>query len=130
MACSYCDKEERGGGVSTNFDPYGTRRKLKLLVEEWQSICWPCWEKEGAEKDARIRAETTQAVLDRGLCGFEEAWVGHCFNTKECPRHKKQRCWSCKGPATRNCSVAGSLVCGVPECAEHPHEHKRKEGRE
>lgn len=124
MPCTYCGKRS-GGGVSTNFDPYGTRRKLGLPVEEGQFICWPCWEEKGAEKDARIRKETTQAVRDRGCCGFVEAWVGHCLNDVPCPRHEKKTCWKCGEPAVQNCSVAGSLVCGMPECSEHPHIHER-----
>ena len=124
MPCTYCGITV-GDGISTNFDPYGTRRKLGLPVEKFQFICLPCWKKEGAEKDAHIRKETTQAVRDRGACGFVEAWTGHCLNSTPCPQHQKQKCWKCQEPAVKNCPVAGSLVCGVPECADHPHIHER-----
>ncbi len=123
MPCTYCDANS-GGGVSTNFDPYGTRRKLGLPVEEVQFICWPCWEKEGAGKDARIQEETDGAVVERGGCGFLEAWIGHCFNDRPCSKHQNKACWECGAPATKNCAVAGSLVCGTPECSDHPHPHR------
>ena len=54
-------------------------------------------------------------------CGFIEAWIGACTNERPCEKHRNQNCWKCDAPATRNCSVAGSLVCGVPMCEKHDH---------
>jgi len=54
-------------------------------------------------------------------CGFDEAWVGKCQNPTPCPKHDNQRCFQCGKKATKNCSIAGSLVCGMPECDEHSH---------
>jgi hypothetical protein len=124
MSCAYCDTPSQGG-VSTNFDPYGTRKKIGLPVEKWQSICWNCWDEKGAAKDSQIRKETTQAVLDRGSCGFLEAWIGHCLNSRPCREHENKTCWECGKPAVQNCAMTGSLVCGIPECLDHPHVHER-----
>ena len=123
MGCVGCGKNE-SGGVYTNFDPFGTRRKLGLSVESYQHICWECWPAVRS-KDRRIQHATTQAVRDRGLCGFIEAWAGHCMNKAPCDHHKDQKCWKCGDPADRNCAEAGLFVCGFPECAQHPHEHHR-----
>lgn len=112
-----------GGGVSTNWDPYGTRRKLGLPVYPWEHVCWDCWDAWGCAKDRRMRADTLAAVRRTGACGFIEAWVGHCLNATPCPRHARQRCWKCGAPAVQNCAETGTLVCGMPECADHPHVH-------
>lgn len=51
------------------------------------------------------------------------AWVGQCkaAGTGEppiCDKHRADKCW-CGAQAVRQCSVAGSLVCGAPLCADH-----------
>ena len=116
-------QHESGGGVNTNFDSYGTRKKLGLPVNNWQHICWPCWEEWGRDIDQQARAETDAAPRAQGLCGFLEAWIGHCLETAPCGKHQSKQCWECKAPATRNCAHTGSFVCGTPECAEHSHTH-------
>ncbi len=56
-------------------------------------------------------------------CGYEQQWVGPCKNEKPCPDHKDKKCWECGKPATKECGFCGFLVCGMPECDEHPHMH-------
>lgn len=113
-----CPHPDTEGGVSTNFDPYGTRKKLGLSVEEWQHICWPCYNEWGEEKDKVYRSQTDLAARETDHCGFLEAWVGHCANQEPCPKHSSQQC-RCGSPATHNCSNTGTLVCGAPLCDEH-----------
>jgi len=55
------------------------------------------------------------------ICEFDEAWVGKCKSKKPCSIHNDKKCWKCDEPATKNCSITGSLVCGVPECDKHAH---------
>lgn len=64
-----------------------------------------------------------EAFAERGLCGFLEAWIGRCKNSKPCSRHMNEKCWKCGKPAIKNCAEASSLVCGIPECSDHPHIH-------
>jgi hypothetical protein len=54
-------------------------------------------------------------------CNFNEPWIGRCKNEKPCPKHDTKYCWYCGYPATSGCSIAGSLVCGAPQCDEHKH---------
>jgi len=124
-----CPHKNVHGGVSTNFDPYGTRRKLGLApITEGNNFihfCWSCWDsKRLGEVDKEIRRDTDELARQDGtVCGFLEAWIGHCQNPVPCAKHNNQLCWKCGARATRNCAVASSFVCGVPECDEHPHEH-------
>lgn len=124
-----CPHTDANGGVSTNFDPYGTRKELGLPVEEWQHICWPCYGAWGQEKDMAYRKETDLAARTANQCGFLEAWIGHCKEQRPCKKHGNQTCFKCEKPATRNCSETSSLVCGVPECDEHSHFAYHRYGR-
>jgi hypothetical protein len=65
-------------------------------------------------------------------CTFSLAWRGPCGRgagvvdqlagvvddapRDRCPEHRAVKC-RCGAPATRECDVAGSLVCGRPLCA-------------
>ena len=57
------------------------------------------------------------------ICGFNMAWVGYCKEKTPCKKHKDSKCWKCGKPATADCDHAGSLVCGMPYCKDHPHTH-------
>lgn len=127
MAISKCRGcgETHVGGVTTCGDPYGDSKHVGLPEREWGSYCWDCYDKGRVpDYDSEITAEFKR----RGLCGFVQAWVGRCRQSAPCPKHSTQKCWSCGEPATRDCGVAGSLVCGIPSCDEHPHEdtHMRR----
>lgn len=119
--CCVCVSEVQGG-LSTNGDPYGDRKKHGLPTFEWRFYCWKCanigyaWAEE-------LEKEVTKILRERGLCGFLEAWVGRCTNPQNCARHSNQKCFACKKQAVKNCSHAGMLVCGMPECADHTHKH-------
>lgn len=70
-------------------------------------------------------AETAaDATADRKAerCNYLVAWVGYCQERKPCTKHGGFKCWSCGGPATRDCCHAGQFVCGKPCCELHPHE--------
>jgi hypothetical protein len=112
------------GGVYGNGDPYGTLRKLgKSLNWNYGYICWDCWDKWGRKRDDIQRKMVDDLARADGRCGFLEAWIGHCLNALPCPKHQTQKCWKCQEPAVRNCAETGLLVCGMPECDEHPHLH-------
>jgi hypothetical protein len=119
-----CTHDSYHGGVSTCHDPYGVRAKVGLPSYPWVFYCWDCWEAFGREVDKRIAEETAAAIQSAGWCGFTEAWIGPCQNPRPCSKHSREKCWKCGEPATRNCSYTGTLVCGVPECGKHPHEHR------
>ena len=116
------------GGVHTSGDPDGTRRKLGLVTFEYRHFCWDCWDKYGADWDKAVRADTKREIKNRNLCGFDKAWIGHCLNPKPCAEHDSVRCWKCSAPATYQCDIAVSLVCGAPCCDEHPHEAAHRAG--
>lgn len=66
-------------------------------------------------------------MTDERFCPFDECWQGRCGeklveDEEFCVRHAKQRCW-CGVQAVKNCSIASSLVCGQPTCAEHECHH-------
>lgn len=91
-----------------------------------------CFRKEcSAKGDLERKTVWTRkrdSFRERKLCWFDECWVGFCGKRpvpglEFCERHAPQRCWKCGAQATQNCGSAGSLVCGVPECGEHPHTH-------
>lgn len=61
-------------------------------------------------------------------CPFVIGWVGQCKKGVEageiyCEKHREEKCFSCKGQATRDCSHAGQFVCGMPMCDRHTHKH-------
>jgi hypothetical protein len=55
-------------------------------------------------------------------CGFPRPWTTPCENIRPCKEHSNLKCWKCGKRATSQCGVAGSLVCGMPECSKHPHD--------
>ena len=116
MACEVCGKDQ--GGVYSNGDPYGDAKYVGIETGPSRHWCW-----DHADQVVSPDDEIDAAFARRGWCGFVEAWVGRCRNPIPCARHKDQRCWKCGKPATKNCGQAGSLVCGVPECKDHPHTH-------
>lgn len=121
MSCFNCHKECEGG-IYTNGDGHGDAKHVGIDAGSYRHYCWDCQEAAtalGVEVNSAIDA----AFQERGWCGFLEAWRGRCRNPKPCAEHHDQRCWLCKEPAVRNCDHTGILVCGMPECAKHPHRH-------
>lgn len=115
--CSICEREMEGG-VWTNGDGFGDGKYVGMDPGPLRPYCWNCYDK-GRVPD--LNKEIDKLFAERGWCGFLEAWVGRCRNPKPCAKHQDQKCWKCGEPAISNCSIAGTLVCGMPECAEHPH---------
>lgn len=118
--CALCDTP-KVGGLWTNGDGYGDAKHVGIEPPAWAHYCWDCV-RTRPDDVPKLSAEIDAAFAEHGFCGFMEAWVGRCREPRgECPKHDEQKCWTCGSPAVSNCSVAGSLVCGTPECAEHPH---------
>ena len=117
--CSVCEKVMEGG-IWTNGDGFGDAKYVDITVGDFKGYCWDCY-KQGKAPDHNN--EIDKAFITKGMCGFLEAWVGRCRHSKPCDKHSQQECWKCGKPATRNCNYTGSLVCGVPECSEHRHQH-------
>lgn len=122
--CRFCGRELDGGIWSRlNDDGYGTLKKLGVIraeQEEWGGTCWDCADRLEPHREA-VEQQKRAHFAARSLCGFLEAWIGHCLEPKPCAKHAAQLCWRCKAAAVSNCAHTGALVCGVPECAEHPH---------
>lgn len=118
----HCTHGSDKGGVFTSHDGYSVRGKLGLTVYPRMHYCWDCYDEFGQAEAEKSQTEIKEAIQQSGICGFLEAWRGYCFEAKPCAKHAAQKCWKCKGPATGNCSNAGSLVCGIPYCEKHPHE--------
>lgn len=113
--CIHCHKEAEGG-CYTNGDGYGDGKHVGLEAGPHLFFCWDCIEhtpEHGPKIDDLFAAN--------GMCGFLEAWIGRCRNPKPCDKHQSQKCWKCGGPAVRNCDHTSALVCGMPECKDHPH---------
>lgn len=122
--CFNC-KRQSDSGIYTNGDPYGDRRKIGLPIALPRFYCWDC--KDSYHEFSSRQKQETDAEFSRlGLCGFLEAWIGRCRNSSPCAKHT-EKCWhpDCDNRAIANCSIAGSLVCGVPYCANHPHEDQK-----
>ncbi len=113
--CTNCS-EEKSGGIWTNGDGYGDAKYVDIVTGELRFFCWDC-------KDAvpNFTEEIDQAFIEYEMCGFLEAWIGRCRRDRPCDKHINQRCWKCGEQAVRNCNHAVSLVCGMPECAQHSH---------
>lgn len=118
--CATCGKDTENYTL-TDGDPYGDAKYVGIKVGKMLPYCEDCVI---LGNYPNLDDEIDNAYAERGWCGFLEAWVGRCREHKPCIKHESQRCWKCGNPAIRNCSEAGSLVCGMPECARHPHEHK------
>lgn len=114
--CFIC-KAINSGGIYTNGDS-GDGKYVGLDYGESHFYCVSCWEK-GFVPDHK--KEIDAAFSAQGLCGFYESYIGKCRNAKPCSKHSNQKCWKCGAPAVRNCDHTNMLVCGTPECAEHPH---------
>lgn len=117
--CVVCNKEKESG-VITNGDGYGDAKYVGIVPPEWAFYCWDCYDQAAPDLSKRI----DEAFVREGMCGFLEAWIGRCREPEPCPKHSGQKCWKCGERATSNCPETFSLVCGVPQCAKHPHEHK------
>lgn len=66
------------------------------------------------------------AVTIMTACPFVKAWQGKCSQPGRpyCDTHQELKCFACHAQATTECeATTGALVCGVPECAHHPHDH-------
>lgn len=128
MICSAC-QQPTFGGIDTNGDGFGDGKHVGIDVGPFKFYCWACYDK-GYVPDHN--QEIDLAFASSGLCGFKEAYVGRCKNTKPCVKHADQKCWKCGAPATQNCNDTTGLVCGVPECSKHPHigEHSQYDGLE
>lgn len=113
--CTRCGEWKRGG-IYTNGDGYGDATYVDITPVVFGFYCWDC-----KDYTPDLTEEIDKAFVKYGMCGFLEAWIGRCRNEKSCDKHISQRCFYCKGQAVRNCSHAVSLVCGMPECDEHPH---------
>lgn len=120
-----CPHQEDFGGVWTSFDGFGVRKKVNLIEYPFTFFCWRCYETpEVQDFDRAVQIETDKAIHDAGWCGFVDAWIGPCEILGDCEKHAKYKCWKCKEKATRSCDYTGMLVCGMPECNDHPHKHK------
>lgn len=119
--CTLCGQPSTGG-LWTRGDGYGDGKYVGIPVGRSRFFCWTCVETRRSELPD-MEAAITQAFHAHGLCGYIEPWIGRCRAKHPCEKHLRYRCWSCGAPAVRGCSMAGSLVCGVPECADHPHPH-------
>jgi len=124
--CFSCGKEITEGSIWTNGDGYGDGKYVGIIPPDYQSYCWDCYRNKKAPDLTKVIDE---AFAKAGMCGFTEAWIGRCRNQKPCTKHNSERCWKCGKPAIRNCSHSISLVCGMPECADHPHmsEHRKED---
>lgn len=63
-------------------------------------------------------------------CNYNKPWQGPCQNPvdsplERCDEHKDRVCCSCGAPATRDCSMASSMVCGCPLCDDCEHSTAR-----
>lgn len=110
--CSICNTPSKGG-LYTNGDGYGDAKIVDFDPGPFLFYCWAC-----SDQAPNHNEEITRLFIEKGMCGFLEAWVGRCTNTAPCVKHTTQTCW-CGKQATRNCDVTGTLVCGAPLCAEH-----------
>jgi hypothetical protein len=118
--CALCDQPKQGG-TWTNGDGYGDAKHVGIVPPSWALYCWDCCKARPGDVP-NLSAEIDAAFAEHGFCGFLEAWIGRCREPRgTCAKHDGQRCWKCHAPAVSNCSVAGALVCGIPECADHPH---------
>ena len=115
--CTECGKEMQGG-VWTNGDGFGDGKYVDIDPGPHKPYCWDCHD-QGKAPD--LNKEIDKLFQESGMCGFLEAWIGRCRNPKPCTKHHDQKCWKCGELAVKNCSIAGALVCGAPECKEHSH---------
>lgn len=119
--CASCGEATGNYTLMSDGDPYGDAKFVGIPVGSMKPYCLNC---SMSGNYPNLSDEIGVEYVSRGWCGFLEAWVGRCRNAQPCSRHSNEKCWKCGELATRNCGMAGSLVCGVPECAKHPHEHK------
>lgn len=118
--CVSCNKNHEGG-VYTNGDGFGDAKYVGISTGRYLFYCWDCYNN-GEAPDFNKAIDVAFATAN--MCGFLEAWIGRCRNTNPCSTHISQKCWKCGARAVKNCAEADTLVCGTPECAEHPHQHK------
>ncbi len=106
--CSNCDWK-CGGGTD---------------LGDGEFFCWnkKCWNK-SVEQFSAKKSASIEKHRREGLCIFEQAWIGLCSKNAVadqvvCSDHLGTKC-RCGAQATRECSNAGSFVCGRPLCNEH-----------
>ncbi len=118
-------------GNVANYLPYlqvcsncGWRCDSGTVMGDGEFFCWnkACWDKSVEQFDAKKRV-TIAKHRSEGLCIFDQAWIGLCSNKaltghSVCSDHLGTKC-HCGAQATRECSHAGSFVCGRPLCDEH-----------
>ena len=79
------------------------------------------------EMDEEVFGEE-EVETTASACQYIVPWAGECgketvAGSDYCEKHDGETCFACDKQATRGCSHAGSLVCGVPECDDHNHNH-------
>lgn len=123
--CTICHKPKQSG-LYTSGDGYGDAKHVGIESLPFEFYCWGCVKAHPEQipnQDAKIDA----AFAARGWCGFLEAWIGRCREVQPCPKHSGEQCWKCKERATSNCPNTSALVCGVPQCQQHPHSEYHRE---
>lgn len=104
-ACKFCGAVNTGGIYYT------------AVGGESVFACWKCEDKAHPDMEARKKEEIKELELTN-KCTFNLSWIGWCKKDgfPFCDEHKKEHCRVCEKQATRQCSNAGSLVCGLPLC--------------
>lgn len=120
--CTSCGKPTLGG-VHTNGDGYSSDAKhVGIEAPASGFFCWDCYlAGELPEEMKTLKRRINEAFEAAGMCGYLEAYRGRCRQQKDGCKHRERRCWKCGRPATSECSSAGSFVCGMPQCDDHPH---------
>ncbi len=116
--CDICGTEKGKYFHFTNGDSMGDAKYVDLKLEEGKEYCSEC-----VKQAPDYTEEIDRRFKERGMCGFKEAYIGRCREMKPCKKHGELKCFQCGEPATRNCTHTGMLVCGVPCCDKHDHEH-------
>lgn len=117
--CVSCHKDlSHISSIFTDGDGFNDAQYVGIVKPPFKSYCWDCYK---AGKAPNFNKQIDEAFAAVGMCGFLEAWIGRCRNPKPCKKHASQKCWKCGEQAIRNCAETGVLVCGMPECKDHPH---------
>lgn len=117
--CCFCLKESILGGFHF--------KRLISGEDAFRCRSEECARLGNAEVEEVYRVER-EKLRGAGLCWFDQSYVGFCKkkpieDSEFCDIHAPERCWKCKSQAVKDCVMAGSLVCGTPECEAHPHKH-------
>ncbi len=114
--CFVCGATNIGGIVTNGDDGDGQYVGVDYGIQHF--YCINCWNK-GLIPDYKDKVD--KAFKERNWCGYNQPYIGRCKKTRPCREHGELKCWKCGNPAIKGCSEASMLVCGTPECAEHPH---------